>query len=408
MKVVKGAGVTFLGMRRDSIVDSVVFSPDEVSTLERYLRDYERLLSSQVDLFVSDSNMRRILNRVAPRQFLEMNVRQISFRLSNGSVVTGIPLVATNDDLLVSEGETFDPATDLQQRKFTCLPVTLIENITPDIGAASPRWLNVRGDFTLFRTAARLADLRFAYLQNIPPEFEGCITSVKDENLEYANELKVLPRSTSPYATAFSGVISTMLSPDAVVELPYGSRYRNSALQFQPLSFSTGIEASMYISELHDIGLRAMLVAQPPTVQDSVPQNSLGMDAYSLHVMGTWHIAPLDSVGYNTIGLSATIGAGPSFLSYRGRTYRDAKNLTTSGTGLALDVDLSVSLQVLIFKSLIIGLRGYSMYQQGLRYSVESILDERPNQMPWEAVISIPQHSALFGGVQLCLTYTSH
>jgi hypothetical protein len=392
-------------MRRDSIVDSVVFLPDEVPTLERYLRDYETLLASQTDLFISDTTMRRILGRVAPRQFLEMNVRKISVRLSTGSVKTGIPLVATNDNLLITEGESFDPVVDLQQGRFTCIPVTLIENLTPDVGKASPRWFVVRGDYTLFQTAARLANMTLSYEQNFPPEFEDCITAANSEQLVYAQSSKVCPRSTSPYVTAFSGVISTMLRPEAVVELPSVSRFRTVAVNFQQLSFSSGIEASMYVSELHDIGLRAMLVVQPPTVHDSAAQNSLGMDAYSVHVLGTWHIVPSDIIGYNSVGLSATLGVGPSFLSYRGRTYRDARNLTTSGSGLALDVALSLSLQVPISTSFIIGLRGCSMYQHGLGHYVESVVDEMPYAKPWEAFFSIPRQFAVFAGAQLYLTY---
>ena len=406
MKVVKGSGVTFLGMRRDSIVDSVVFSADEVPTLERYLRDYEKLLASKTDLFVSDTGMRRILGRVAPRQFADINVLRVSVRLSSGSVKTGVPMVATQDNLLIAEGEAYDPAVDLPQQKFTCIPVTLIEDLTPDVGAISPRWFKVRGDHTYFNTAVRLSGITFAYMQSFPPEFEACINPVTDNELKYADVSKVCPRSADAYVTAFSGVVASVMRPDAFAELPFGSRFRRPSLDYQPVSFTSGVEASMYVSELHDIGFRAMLVAQPPTVQDSTVQNSLGMDAYSFHLLGTWHITPLDAIGFNTVGVSATLGVGPSILSYRARTYRDAVNLTTSGSGLTLDFALSVNMQVWISKSFTVGLRGYSMYQHGLSNSIESIVDERPNQMPWEVLFIVSQQSAAFFGAQLFVSYS--
>jgi hypothetical protein len=405
MKVVKGAGITILAMRRNVVVDSVVFSPSEVPILERYLREYEQLLTSEKDLFINDTAMRRILGRVKPRQFFDTSVKAISVRLTTGTVLTGIPLAVSEDDLLLSNGTSFTPEVDVQKGTFTCVPASIIETMTGDVGVDSPEWYIVRGDVARFRTALVLSCPTRAYAAGLPPEASSCIDAIKDDLFDGAPLWQVCPRTTSWIFSGFGGFVSTVMDPTATVKRSLGGSTVTDTLRVQPTTYSFGAEAVYPVGALFDLGVRGMIQAQPSTVDDQSLQNSLGFDEYALQLIGTWHIIPIDVVGYNEIGLSTTLAVGPSLLNYRGRTYRTDVNLTTTGSGLAIDVAWSVQAMVSLSRSLSVGVRGIATYQHGLSASIDSITVEERFGKPWVATFEIPDQSAAFVGGHIVLTY---
>lgn len=407
MKVVRTAGITLLGMRRDTIVDSVVFAPDEVPNLERYLQDYELLLSSENDLFISDTTLSRLLDRLAPRQFYVPGTKVLAIRLSNGSVKTGVPLAATENKIFISNDSVYRPERDLSAKNFTCIPVSLIETMTSDIGVDRQRWYVVRGDGARFRSALLLACSTTAYVYAMPPEAIDCVPEFSG-NVTFAAPIShVAPRSTNWSISGFAGVLFTQSGPGARVTRSFGvANVQWNALLLQPLTYSSGIEAALPISKPFDVGLRMTANVQPSTINDSTRQHSLGFDSYGLQLLGAWQIAPIDMVGYSKIGVSTTLAVGPSLLAYRGRTVIESKNRTTTGTGVAIDATWSMQLMYALSKNLACGVRGFLSYQLGLSSSIDDITVPTTTSRSWVASFSITNQTATFAGIQCTLSYT--
>ncbi|MBK7033070.1 MAG: hypothetical protein IPH49_07375 [Ignavibacteria bacterium] len=109
LRVVRTNNVYIIGMRNGLDVDTITFTSDEIPILERYLNDYEKLLASKTDAFVNDSALRRILGRVVPVRYFNSRVKPVSVRTMNGVIKTGIPLIASDDCLLLSDSSVFVP-----------------------------------------------------------------------------------------------------------------------------------------------------------------------------------------------------------------------------------------------------------------------------------------------------------
>lgn len=407
MKVVRKAGITLLGMRRDTIVDSVVFAPDEVPHLERYLRDYELLLSNEKDVFISDTTLSRLLDRLAPRQFYLPGTRSLAIRLSNGTVKTGVPLAATNNKILISNDSVYRPERDLAAKNFTCIPVSLIETMTSDIDVDRQRWFVVRGDGARFRSALLLACSTTTYVYAIPPEAFDCVPEFSG-NVTFAAPISdVAPRSTNWSISGFAGVLSTQSGPEARVTRSFSAtNVQRSSLLIQPLTYSSGVEAAMPVSKPFDVGLRMTVNAQPSTINDSTRQHSLGFDSYGLQLLGTWQIAPIDVVGYSKIGVSTTLAVGPTLLAYRGRTVIESRNRTTTGTGVAIDATWSMQLMYALSTNLACGVRGFLSYQLGLSSTIDEIIVPTTTSRPWVASFSITNQTAAFAGIHCVFAYT--
>lgn len=406
MRVVKGAGVTLFGIRRDSIVDSVSFTADEVPALERYLRDYEKLLSSEKDIFLNDSSLTRLLTRCSPRQFFDSTAKPVSIRLSTGTVKTGIPLAVTDDNILLSNGLTFAPEVDVLSGSFVCIPASIIETMTPDVDNVSPRLFSVKGDASQFRTALRLSCPVRSYAAGVPPEAQSCVSQVPIELGEGAPLYRVMPRAMKWSITGFGGLASTRLEPLARVQLPFGILSYYDTLTVQEVTNSFGAELMHPVSALFDLGVRGLIQVQPSTVDDDVPQHSLGYDEYSLQFLATLHLLQIDNIGYSPFGLSTSLGVGPSYLNYRGRTHRNGRNLTTTGSGIAVNVSWNVQAMVALTRALSIGARAQVMYQQGLSFSMEDIVWQQEFSRPWVASFSMVQQTSAQFGLFFVATYT--
>lgn len=405
LHVVLSNGVLFIGIRNGVAVDTTSFTEDELPILERYLRDYETLLSSKTDAFINDTAMRRILGRVSPRRCHNPEIRPITVRLLNGNTRTGIPLATSDDDLLISDSLTFSPLVHLPSKSFTCIHTSLIESITDDVSSESPIWYRVDGNVLQYRSAMELACPERAYVAGIPPEFAVCIKDLQDVLGPGASLALVCPRRKGWSFAGHAGFLSTKKKPTAEVKNTY-SGPDGSPLQFQSLTYSFGLDASVAIGTFFDLGLRGTLNAQPSTIDDDLLQNSLGMDEFLLQVLGTWHILAIDEVGYRKLGVSTTLGVGPSYQSFRTRTYRNIYNLTSTGSGLAVDATWNLQLMYSVSRAITVGLRGTATYQYGLSSSFDDIVWPNVSGSPWTAVFSMTDQSASYLGVQLVVAYT--
>jgi hypothetical protein len=403
--VINDVGVTLVGMRDDSLVYSVKFTADEVPILERYLRDYERMLLSEVDLFIGDTGIRKILIRVAPEQHYYRIVPRVSVQLSNGTITTGVPLAATDERLILSKGSSFDPLTDLRSDGYHCIPVALITGITSDVDELSPRWLVVQGDVRRFRTAIRVISPDRVYMTSVPPEVETCASNLLNDEVDGAPLNMVLPRSNVRTLAAFGGFVESVLRPTALVVRSAGGTSSESELSYQPKVFSSGVEYSVFVSQFYDLGVRAVIHAQPSTIGDSSQQNSLGADSYSLHLTGTWNAVPIDSVGFNRVGLSTTFAVGSSFVDYRARTFFRNRNLTSTGFGITLDAALNASLTVALTRSFAVGVRCFAWGQYGIYSAIDSITHNVPFDSPHRFSFNVDGMSVISVGAHLFASY---
>ncbi|MBK6291052.1 MAG: hypothetical protein IPF59_04735 [Ignavibacteria bacterium] len=405
LRVVRTNNVYIIGMRNGLDVDTITFTSDEIPILERYLNDYEKLLASKTDAFVNDSALRRILGRVVPVRYFNSRVKPVSVRTMNGVIKTGIPLIASDDCLLLSDSSVFSPQLHLQTKAFTCIPSAQIETLSKDASSGSPIWYRVEGNVQQFRTAVELTCPERAYLFGIPPEFVSCIAEPQEELGPGASYAIVCPRRTGSSFAAFGGFLSTRKAPEAVVKSSSNGS-NGTPLTFQPLMYSFGLDASIAMGPSFDVGLRGTISAQPPTIDDLTLQNSLGMDEYLLQVLGTWHILALDDIGFRTFGVTTTLGLGPSFLSYRTRTYVDSTNVTSTGSGIAIDATWNLQVMCAISRSIAFGIRGTATYQLGLTSDFDDIKGHDGLGLEWMASFNISDQSAAYLGAQLVVSYT--
>lgn len=405
LRVVRTQGITFYGVRNGVDVDSVSFSQDEIPILERYLREYESMLSQKADVFIVDTAMRRILGRVAPRQFYNPRVNPISVRLTDGSVKTGIPLVATDNQLLLSDSIVFIPHEHLSKGLFSCIPTAIIDALTDDVGLETQRWYRVDGDVMQFRSAINLACPRRSYEIAIPPEFQSCVPGPQDTFESGAPLSLVCPRRKGWSFAGYGGFLTTMIAPQSVVLTSTDGSIGNS-LRFQQTTYSFGVDASIAANSSFDIGIRGTINAQPPTIDDPSLQNSLGMDEYLLQFLGTWHVLAIDDIGYRKLGISTTIGLGPAFLWYRTRTFRDVTNLTSTGSGFAFDASFNLQMMYAVSQAVAIGFRGTATYQLGLSASFNDVVWPEEGSEPWVASFTMVDQTAAFLGAHVVVTYT--
>lgn len=407
MKVVKKSNIMFIGYRRDSVVDTITFLADEIPALERYFANYERTLTGGRAAFVQDRETQPLLTRLFPYQHHQSGVQPVSLRLMDGSIKTGVPLAATDENLLLSTGSSFSPEADLHESVLDCIPVTDIDIVTADVGHKSPRWFLVRGDYNKFRTSIGIICPTRVYARCVPPEAEKCMPLIMDDLGQGVPLHVVCPRSVTMSISAFSGIVASVYGPDASVVLREAGRDRINNLSIQPITYSSGIEVSFFVSQLFDLGLRGLVQVQPSTTLDATPQHSLGFDSYSLQCLGTWHIIHIDSAGYNSVGVSTTFALGGSLIDYRARTHVDSRNLTTIGTGLAFDLAWNTDVTFAVSRSFAVGVRGFVMFQHGLEYSINGIVHHhQPFEPPVLARFAMPWQSAPYLGAQVFATFT--
>lgn len=405
LRVVRTNGVRFIGMRNGLDVDTLAFTAEEIPTLERYLMYYEKLLASKTDAFINDSLMIRILGRVSPKRSFNPRVKPVSVRLFDGTIKTGIPLLASDDNLLLSDSLVFTPQTDLQSKAFTCISTGQIESLTGDVGSTSSNWYRVDGNVSLYRYAVDVTCPQRAYTNGAPPELIVCVKEPKDD-LGPGTAFEIVHTRRMGWSFAgFGGFLSTRKEPTATVTTS-GDGPSGSRLVFQPMTYSFGLDASIAIEPSFDVGLRATINAQPPTIDDLTLQNSLGMDEFLIQLLGTWQILAIDDVGLRKLGVTTTIGLGPSLLWYRTRTYLDTTNLTSTGNGLALDATWNLQVMYAVSQSIAVGIRGTATYQFGLSSSFDEITWKNNIGLDWSASFSMSEHSAVFLGAQIVASYT--
>ncbi|MEY3386005.1 MAG: hypothetical protein RIR53_816 [Bacteroidota bacterium] len=253
--VINDVGVSLVGMRDDTVVYTVKFSPDEVPILNRYIRDYEQLLDGENDMFVGDKQLRKILDRVSPTQIYRQPVPLISVRLTDGSVRTGVPLAVSDESLLLSSDSTFVPQTDLQARAFVCIPVAQIVNVSRVIEGEPPGWMFIDGEIPKFRTAIRIVSEARVYMWYVPPEIESCISVLLDDSNDGAPRSSVCPRSNVWTLTVFGGAMASITRSSASAVQSSRGLITDIDLSYQPVTYSTGIELSRFIVSPSILGL---------------------------------------------------------------------------------------------------------------------------------------------------------
>ena len=280
-----------------------------------------------------------------------------------------------------------------------------IANVSSVIEDEPPVWFLIDGEIPKFRTAIRIVSEARVYMWYVPPEIESCISVLLDDSNDGAPRYSVCPRSNVWTLTIFSGAVASMTKPSISAVQSARGLVSDIDLSYQPLVYSTGIELSRFMSQLFDVGARLLVQAQPPTINDSSQQNSFGSDSYTLQILGTWHLVPIDSIGYNRIGLSTTIALGSSYVDYRARTFLAERNFTSFGPGVTFDASLNVSASIALSRSFVVGIRGFGMYQLGLYDSIASITHNVPFQS-MRYSFSVGRASFLMCGAHLFTSYS--
>ena len=329
--VVREADLSIICYASDGEADTLQFSKETWSLLERYLQDYEQYTTFRRDLYQQDPKYASLVSIVRPG--FNLSPTHHVAAVSTGAVtVTGVILARSDQSIILGgSSDLFESLDGVSMREFSVIEYDRITSVTLMEHGAAKGWVPT-GSREITEGVLEYISPDDAFSTVYPPELRRADTNILvNREVDVISVVDVIGRSRGLRVDVESGFGVTPVYPSIRTEVngwildgpDMPDRFSWETLTASTSFFVTSIDVAASASESIDVGAGAMV--QLP-ISDSRPLpianvSQLGWMSYSVYATGSWYFTFNDVYGYQPLETHFKAKLGTSFTTYRHQTF---------------------------------------------------------------------------------------